>query len=95
MFSINETLFLQKTKPLYPHLKYLIGIWIWAAKNEGFSLCVSIVRAVSAVKQGLIVVHLVTRFTHDFFIGIVDREFISAVLVFTTDVAVFIYWNFF
>ena len=41
-----------------------------------------------AVKQGLIVVHLVTRFTHDFFIWIVDRELISAVLVFTTVVAV-------
>ena len=45
-----------------------------------------------AVKQGLIVVHLVTRFTHDFFIGIVDRGLISAVLVFTTVVAhVFVY----
>ena len=46
-----------------------------------------------AVKQGLIVVHLVTRFTHDFFIGIVDRGLISAVLVFTTVVAVFVDWN--
>ena len=38
-FSINRPLFLQKTKPLYPNLKYLsgIGIWIWAAKNYGFS----------------------------------------------------------
>ena len=35
MFSIIQPLFLQKTKPLYPHPKYLfgIGIWIWAAKN--------------------------------------------------------------
>ena len=31
----NQSLYLQKTKPLYPHPKYLfgIGIWIWAAKN--------------------------------------------------------------
>ena len=28
MFSINQPLFLQKTKPLYPHPKYLFGIWI-------------------------------------------------------------------
>ena len=35
MFSINQPLFLQKTKPLYPNPEYLsgIGIWIWAAKN--------------------------------------------------------------
>ena len=35
MSSINQSLFLQKTKPLYPNLKYLfgIGILIWAAKN--------------------------------------------------------------
>ena len=35
MFSINQPLFLQQTKPLYPNCKYLfgIGIWIWAAKN--------------------------------------------------------------
>ena len=35
MFSINQPLVLQKTKPLYPNPKYLfgIGIWIWAAKN--------------------------------------------------------------
>ena len=35
MFSIIQPLFLQKTKPLYTHPKYLfgIGIWIWAAKN--------------------------------------------------------------
>ena len=36
MFSIIQPLFLQKTKPLYPHPKYLFGIgiwiWIWAAK---------------------------------------------------------------
>ena len=38
-------LFLQKTTPLYPHLKYLfgIGIGIWTAKNLGFSLRVSVV----------------------------------------------------
>jgi hypothetical protein len=42
MFSIIQPLFLQKTKPLYPHPKYLfgIGILIWTAKNLGFSLCV-------------------------------------------------------
>ena len=28
MFSINEPLFLQRTKPLYPNLKYLFGIGI-------------------------------------------------------------------
>jgi hypothetical protein len=28
MFSINQPLFLQKTKPLYPNPKYLFGIWI-------------------------------------------------------------------
>jgi hypothetical protein len=28
MFSINEALFLQKTKPLYLNLKYLFGIGI-------------------------------------------------------------------
>ena len=35
MFSIIQPLFLQKTKPLYPHPKHLygIGIRIWAAKN--------------------------------------------------------------
>ena len=35
MFSIIQPLFLQETKPLYPHSKYLfgIGIWIWAANN--------------------------------------------------------------
>ena len=30
---IIQPLFLQKTKPLYPHLKYLFGIWILATKN--------------------------------------------------------------
>ena len=32
--SIIQPLFLQKTKPLYPHSKYLfgIGIWLWATK---------------------------------------------------------------
>ena len=40
MFYINQPLFLQKTKPLYPLPKYLFGIgiliwiWIWAAKNR-------------------------------------------------------------
>ena len=35
MFSINQPLFLQKTKPLYPNPKYIfgIGIGIWAAQN--------------------------------------------------------------
>ena len=35
MFFIIQPLILRKTKPLYPHPKYLfgIGIWIWAAKN--------------------------------------------------------------
>ena len=39
MFSINQPLFLQKTKSLYPNPKYLFGIWNWirAAKNQGFS----------------------------------------------------------
>ena len=47
MFFINQPLFLQKTKPLLQHPKELfgIGIWIWAAKNKGFSLHVSVVRA--------------------------------------------------
>ena len=35
--SINQPLFLQKTKPLYPNSKYLFGvgiwIWIWTANN--------------------------------------------------------------
>ena len=46
MFSIIQPLFLQKTKPLYPHPKYLfvLGIWIWAVKNEEFSLHLSVVR---------------------------------------------------
>ena len=48
MFSINQPLFLQKTKPLYPNPKYLfaIGIWMLAAKNWGFGHHVSVVRAV-------------------------------------------------
>ena len=35
MFSIIQPLSLQKTKPSYPHSKYLfeIRIWIWVAKN--------------------------------------------------------------
>ena len=35
MFSVIQPLYLQKTKPLYPHPKYFfgIGILIWAAKN--------------------------------------------------------------
>ena len=45
--SIIQPLFLQNTKPLYPDPKHLfgIGMWIWAAKNYGFSLFVSVVRA--------------------------------------------------
>ena len=45
MFSINQPLFLQNTKPLYPNPKYLfgIGIWNWAAKNYRFSHRVSVV----------------------------------------------------
>ena len=33
LFSMNQPLFLQKTKPLYPNPNYLFGIGIWAAKN--------------------------------------------------------------
>jgi hypothetical protein len=35
MYSIYQPLFLQKTKPLFPHPKYLFGIVIriWAAMN--------------------------------------------------------------
>jgi hypothetical protein len=35
IFSIIQPLFLQKTKPLDPHPKYLfgIGVSLWAAKN--------------------------------------------------------------
>ena len=39
MVSINQPLFLQKTKPLYLNPKYLFGIgiwvwvWVWIAKN--------------------------------------------------------------
>ena len=43
MFCINQPLFLQKTKPVYPNLKNLFGIWV--AKNQGFSHCVAIARA--------------------------------------------------
>ena len=52
--TLNESFFieipnflLQKTKPLYPNLKYLFGIRIriLAEKNQGFSLQVSVVRA--------------------------------------------------
>ena len=43
MISINQPLFLQKTKPLYPNPKYGIGIWV--ARNQGFSHRVSVVRA--------------------------------------------------
>ena len=49
MFPINQPLCLQKTKPLYPNPKYLFGIgiriYIWAAKDWGFSHRVSVVRA--------------------------------------------------
>ena len=46
MFSIIQPLFLQKTKPLYPTPKYLLGsgIWIWATKNLRSSLRVSVFR---------------------------------------------------
>ena len=49
MFSINQTLFLQETKPLYPNSKNLfgIGIWIWTTKNPGFSHRVSLVYVVA------------------------------------------------
>jgi hypothetical protein len=33
MFSIDQPLFLHKTKPLYSNPKYLFGIGICAAKN--------------------------------------------------------------
>ena len=41
-----STIVSTKTKPLYPHPKYLfgIGIWIWAENKWGFSLRVSAVR---------------------------------------------------
>ena len=44
MFFIYQ--FVQKTKPLYQNHKYLFGIriLIWAAKNQGFNHCVSVVR---------------------------------------------------
>ena len=46
-FPLFNHLF-NKNKPLYPHPKYLFGIgiwsWIWAAKNYGISLRVSVVR---------------------------------------------------
>ena len=48
MFSINQLLFLQKTKPLYPNPEYLFGIGIWTEKNKGFSHRVSVVRAYSS-----------------------------------------------
>ena len=55
MFSINQSLFLQKTKLSYPNPKYLfgIGIWIWAAKNWGFSHRVSVVRVYTYITVGL------------------------------------------
>ena len=49
-FWYSESLvhyFYKKTEPLYPHPKYGIGIWIWAANNWGFSLRVSVVRVIS------------------------------------------------
>ena len=47
MFSINQPLSLQKTKPLYPNPKKIFGSgsWIWARKNYEFSHRVSVVRA--------------------------------------------------
>ena len=52
MFSINQPLFLQKTKPLYQNPKHLfgIGIWIYAEKNEEFSHRVSVVRGFNQIK---------------------------------------------
>ena len=43
-FPLINHYFYKKTKPLYPNPKYLfgIGVWIWAAKNLGFS--VSLIR---------------------------------------------------
>ena len=47
IFSINQPLFLQRTKYFYPNPKYLfgIGILILTTKNYGFRHRVSIVRA--------------------------------------------------
>ena len=48
MFFINQSVFLPKTKPLYPNPKCLlgIGILICTAKNEVFSHRMSVVRAI-------------------------------------------------
>ena len=55
MFSINQSLFPQRNKPLYPNLKYLfgIGIWIWASKNQGFSHRVSVVHGCTHNYNGI------------------------------------------
>ena len=44
-FSLINHYFYKKIKPLYPHPKYWIGIWIWiwATKNQWFSHRVTIV----------------------------------------------------
>ena len=42
---VNQPLFLQKT-PLYPHPQYLFGVYL-AAKNQGVSHRVSVVRAIT------------------------------------------------
>ena len=44
-FSLFNHYFYKKTRPLFPHPKKLfeIRVWIWAAKNYGFILRVSIV----------------------------------------------------
>ena len=51
-----STIVSTKTKPLYPHPKYLFGIgiwiWIWTAKNQGLSLRVSVVRVLSLQSYG-------------------------------------------
>jgi hypothetical protein len=51
MFFIVQPLFIQKTKPLYPYSTCLIGIWIWATKNYGFSLRVSVVLGIGRTCQ--------------------------------------------
>jgi hypothetical protein len=55
MFSIIQPLFLQKTEPLYPHSKYLFGIWIWAAKDLGFSHRLSVIRELKGAGSKIMV----------------------------------------
>ena len=47
MLFINQPIFLQKTKTIYPSPKYLFGIRIrfWATKIYEFSHCVSVLRS--------------------------------------------------